>query len=183
VPAGSGGSRRRGHEIGLVLPSWVALVSLAAVAAAMLAFFVTGSPDDAEPAAPVALPSEPTNDTEPRKEPKPPAKPKPDPERERPDGRGGQADPVVPEAYVEVYNNSTVSGLAAQTAGELQDAGWNVVGTDNWYGSIPESTVYYPQRLREQAMLLARDLGVDRIRPAVSPMRFDRLTVILTASA
>ncbi|MGI8577465.1 MAG: LytR C-terminal domain-containing protein, partial [Nocardioidaceae bacterium] len=44
---------------------------------------------------------------------------------------------------------STVSGLAAQTAAELQDAGWQVVGTDNWYGNIPATTVYFPDRLPE----------------------------------
>ena len=30
------------------------------------------------------------------------------------------------------------------------------------------------------ARLLGRDLGINRLRPAIAPMRFDRLTVILT---
>jgi hypothetical protein len=62
----------------------------------------------------------------------------------------------------------------------LSGAGWKVVGTDNWYGSIPASTVYYPPRLKGQAKLLADEVGATRIRPAVEPMRFDRLTLILT---
>ena len=85
-------------------------------------------------------------------------------------------------AYVEVYNNSGLTGLAGETSAVLQDTGWRVVTTDNWYGEIPASTVYYPQRLGAQARLLARDLGVTRLHPAVPPMSFDRITVILTGT-
>jgi len=85
------------------------------------------------------------------------------------------------DVFVEVYNNSGISGLAGSTAGRLEGAGWQVVGSDNWYGTIPSSTVYYPDRLRDEAGLLARDLGIGRLKPAISPMRFDRLTLILTS--
>lgn len=85
------------------------------------------------------------------------------------------------EVYVEVYNNSNVTGLAKTTADKAAGAGWQVVASDNWYGTIPTSTVYYPERLSEAARLLARDLGIKRVRSAVDPMRGDRLTVILTA--
>ena len=84
------------------------------------------------------------------------------------------------QTYVEVYNNSGISGLAGTTAARAQGAGWQVVGSDNWYGTIPASTVYYPPRLEAAARLLGKDLGVNRLRPAVAPMRLDRLTVILT---
>jgi LytR cell envelope-related transcriptional attenuator len=84
------------------------------------------------------------------------------------------------DAYVEVYNNSAIKGLAARTAAALQDVGWQVVATDNWYGNIPSNTVYYPAKLKSQANLLAKDLGIRRTHPAVAPMRFDRLTVVLT---
>ena len=84
------------------------------------------------------------------------------------------------EVYVEVYNNSGISGLAGSTASKIYGAGWQVVGSDNWYGTIPQSTVYYPERLDAAAKMLARDLGIKRLKPAISPMRFDRLTVILT---
>jgi hypothetical protein len=40
--------------------------------------------------------------------------------------------------------------------------------------------VYYPERLAPAAKMLARDLGIKRLKPAISPMRLDRLTVILT---
>nr|WP_179665488.1 LytR C-terminal domain-containing protein [Nocardioides panaciterrulae] len=86
------------------------------------------------------------------------------------------------KVYVEVYNNSGITGLAGQVAGRATNAGWNVVGSDNWYGSVPASTVYYPQRLEKAAKLLALDLGIHRTKPAVDPMRLDRLTVILTGA-
>jgi hypothetical protein len=91
--------------------------------------------------------------------------------------------PVVRRSttYVEVYNNSGISGLAGRTATRAAGAGWQVVGSDNWYGTIPSSTVYYPARLLPAARLLARDLGIHRLMPAIAPMRGDRLTVILTA--
>jgi hypothetical protein len=85
------------------------------------------------------------------------------------------------DTYVEVYNNSGISGLAGSTASRAQGAGWQVVGSDNWYGTIPASTVYYPPRLFAQAQMLGKDLGISRLKPAIAPMRGDRLTVILTS--
>jgi hypothetical protein len=89
---------------------------------------------------------------------------------------------VVPEVFVEVFNNSGITGLAASTATRLEAAGWNVASTDNWYGNIPDNTVYYPDGMRDEATKLAKVLHFDRMRPAVSPMQFDRLTVILTSA-
>jgi LytR cell envelope-related transcriptional attenuator len=83
--------------------------------------------------------------------------------------------------YVEVFNNSGISGLAGSTAARAQGAGWNVVGSDNWYGTIDASTIYYPPRLRAAAKLLGKDLGIAHLKPSIPPMRGDRLTVILTA--
>jgi hypothetical protein len=85
------------------------------------------------------------------------------------------------EVYVDVYNNSNVTGLAGATAARIGAAGWQVVGSDNWYGTIPATTIYYPERLAAAARLLSKDLGVERIAPAVDPMSGDRLTLILTA--
>ena len=93
--------------------------------------------------------------------------------------RPQRPDPV-PKVFVEVYNNSGVTGLAAETARVLERAGWNVAATDNWYGNIPANTVYYPDSLHSQAKQLGKVLHITRVRPAVSPMQFDRLTVILT---
>ena len=79
------------------------------------------------------------------------------------------------EIYVEVYNNSNISGLAGQVAEKATGAGWKVVGSDNWVGTIPANTVYYPKRLKEEAELLALDLGIKRTYLAVAPMKLDRL--------
>ncbi len=100
----------------------------------------------------------------------PTAKPTPPPEPEIKRG----------EIYVEVYNNSNISGLAGRVAEKATGAGWQVVGSDNWVGTIPTNTVYYPKRLKDEAELLALDLGIKRTYLAVAPMKLDRLTVILT---
>ena len=85
------------------------------------------------------------------------------------------------DTHVEVFNNSGISGLAGSTAARAQGAGWQVVGSDNWYGTVDASTVYYPPRMLAAAKLLGKDLGIARVKPAIPPMRGDRLTVILTA--
>lgn len=88
--------------------------------------------------------------------------------------------PVVrAEVSVEVYNTSSIKKLAARTAVKASTLGWQVLGTDNWPGSVPAPTVYYGPRLEEAAKLLAKDLGIRRIRPSVDPMKPDRVTVIL----
>ena len=99
--------------------------------------------------------------------------------------RTHQSQPAKPkvdrsQVVVEVFNNSGVTGLAGSVAARTAHAGWQVVGSDNWYGTIPSSTVYFPPRLKAAGHLLALDLGIHRVMPAVAPMRLDRLTVILT---
>ena len=85
---------------------------------------------------------------------------------------------VVPKVLVEVFNNSGVTGLAGSKAALLRGAGWNVAAVDDWHGDIPADTVYYPPQLRHAAHELAAALHIHRLRPAVTPMEFDRLTVI-----
>lgn len=153
----------------LVFPSPVVMLSIVAVAMALVAFFLTrgGQPTEREvvlPAAQDASPSaQPTT-----KAPKPQQKPKP-----KPIQRG--------KVYVEVYNNSGITGLAGSVGEQATAAGWKVVGTDNWYGTIPTNTVYFPKRLERAAKQLALDLGIARTAPAAGAMKLDRLTVILTS--
>jgi hypothetical protein len=155
---------------GVVLPSPVVVLTVIAVAMAAIAFVATrgSGPEEREVATPVrgerttpAAPA-PTTTT-------PPPKPKPKPIR-----RG--------KVLVEVYNNSGITGLAAEVAGKAGDAGWNVVGADNWYGTIPATTVYFPPGKRRAAKQLALDLGIERTARADEPMKLDRLTVILTGA-
>jgi hypothetical protein len=45
---------------------------------------------------------------------------------------------------VRVYNNSTISGLAARAAADLRADGWNVAEISNYpYGIIPTTTAFY----------------------------------------
>jgi len=83
-------------------------------------------------------------------------------------------------AAVSVLNNTSIQGLAARYSVQVEQKGWTVGGIGDWNGQIVSNTVYYPSALEEQARLLADDLGIDRVRPAVAPMRTDRLTVILS---
>jgi hypothetical protein len=155
-------------ERGVVFPSPVMMLSIVAVTMAGVAWFATRHHEPTErlvtPAAHSSPSAHHSTYVPPKRQPQRPKRPAFD----------------RSQVVVEVYNNSTVSGLAARVAGQASHLGWQVVGSDNWYGTIPASTVYYPPRLQRAGHQLALDLGIHRTMPAVSPMRFDRLTVILT---
>jgi LytR cell envelope-related transcriptional attenuator len=169
-------AKRVRNQRGVVFPSPVVMLSVIAVAMAGIAFVATrgGEPTEREvtTVARDAQPSVSPSPTGPRA--------KPD---DKPSAKKTPVKPVVKRGsvYVEVYNNSGINGLAGQVGARASDIGWQVVGSDNWYGTIPASTVYYPQRLKAAAKMLALDLGIRRTAPAVDPMRLDRLTIILTA--
>ena len=159
--------RARG-ERGVVFPSPVVVLSIVAVAMAAIAFLATRgqAPTEREVTITAATSS-----------------PTPTPTPSMPTVKPRPTKPAIDKGkvYVEVYNNSGVTGLAGRVAGTATRAGWNVVGSDNWYGTIPASTVYFPPRLQRAARALALDLGIRRTVPAVDPMKLDRLTVILTS--
>ena len=163
---------RQRDEAGVAAPSPVVMLSVIAVAMAGIAFIATRD-DDGDRALQNVSQAEPrptvtaTATAEPRPLEPPRRKKKPAIRRSA--------------VIVEVYNNSGVRGLAGRTAGKASVLGWQVVGSDNWVGAIPAPTVYYGPRLEAAARLLGKDLGITRFRPAVAPMRPDRLTVILTA--
>ena len=177
------GWRSRRDEHGLVLPTRLMVASISMVALAGLGYVATQSGDDApDKAGPAAVSKHELSKTEITS-----------PDATAGSGNGATDDPT-PHAdptkaapvvhrgkvYVVVFNNSNVKGLAGKTATRAQRAGWNVVGTDNWYGTIDTSTVYYPARLKAAATLLAQDLGIARVKSSIAPMRNDRVTVILT---
>jgi hypothetical protein len=85
-----------------------------------------------------------------------------------------------PRPSVEIYNNTRERGLAERTATRAESAGWRVAGVDNWIGKIVTTTVYYPLGMSGHATQLASDLGIGHTKPALSNMKTDRLTVILT---
>jgi hypothetical protein len=162
-------ARRIRTERGVVFPSPVVILTIVAIFTAGVAFVATQGkpPTEREVAITAAQPSASTTPT--------PSMPTATPKKHQ--------KPAIDKGkvYVEVYNNSGVTGLAGRISTTATQAGWKVVGTDNWYGTIPASTVYYPAKLARAAKALALDLGIGRTAPAVDPMRLDRLTVILTS--
>jgi hypothetical protein len=159
------------EERGIVFPSPVMILSILAVAMAGVAWVATRHHEPTERLvtptsqhSPSARPSSSSQQTPPRHKANRPHKPSLDRSK----------------VVVEVFNNSAVSGLAGRVAAQTAHLGWQVVGSDNWYGTIPATTVYYPPRLAKAGHQLALDLGIHRTMPAVSPMRLDRVTVILT---
>ena len=157
---------RTRNERGVAYPSPLVMLSVIAVAMAGIAFVATkDQPATERQITPAAAP-EPTAT--------PTATPTPTPEKE-PEPRVQRH-----KVYVEVYNNTSISGLAGRVAQRATGAGWQVVGSDNWVGTIPASTVYFPPRLKAAARQLALDLGIRRVQPAVGAMKLDRLTVVLT---
>src|SRR4051794_25545047 len=161
------GRRSPRGEGGVVFPSPGGILTVLAVPMAGIAFVATR--DSAPKEKEITTISQPEATSTPTAEPKPTKAPKP------------QKPPVDrSKVYVVVFNNSNVTGLAGRVAAKAGQIGWQVVGSDNWYGTIPASTVYYPPRLERAGKLLALDLGIERTAPAVDPMRLDRLTVILT---
>ena len=192
---------KHGPEAGQATPSVVAVASVVAIVVAMVAFFASGNDGtsqaqsasstknfgpSAAPAGPVTAARTPAAEKPDTANHAKQAKKhhKRDQQKKKPrKQKRAEPTPEVPQVYVEVFNNTSIDGLAASPAAELQDAGWQVVGVDNWYGDIPASTVYHPDGMTAEANQLAEQLGIHRVRTAVAPMRFDRLTVILTEDA
>lgn len=155
-------------EHGFVLPTRLLALCVSAVAMAALVL-IANNPDKAP--ADEATPAQ----TTPSKAPATttPAKSEPAKPKAKPIKRG--------KVNVEIFNNTPVKGLAGGVATKAQNAGWNVVGADNWYGTVDASAVYFPPKLKAAAVALARDLGIKKVKLAEDPMRMDRLTVILTS--
>jgi hypothetical protein len=158
----------RRDEAGFVLPTRLLALSVSAVAVAALVFIANDPDDPAQTATPVRT-------TPTAKAPPTPTTPSATPvatPKEKPVKRA--------DTYVVVFNNTRTKGLAGGAAGKAKAAGWNVVGSDNWYGTVDGTAVYYPPRLKRAAQELGYDLGIKRLKPAQDPMQLDRLTVILT---
>ena len=164
----------------LILPLWAILLSALLCVGAAIWFVLTIDANDSTTPSASATTSASTA-AEPTSEPAP-SDPTSEPSETEPPEVEPTADPVARDIEVAVYNNSRVTGLARSTADKVRAAGWTVTGTGNWRGSIPETTVYYPDGFDEQAKLLGRDLDFGRVMPATAGMRDDRLTLILTGS-
>jgi len=168
---------RTNHQRGAVLPSPVVLLSVVAVVLAAVAFVATRGEEPVErdisatkaAATPSAEAADEPTDAEPSATPTQEEKPAPPPV-------------VRGEHSVVVFNNTAIRGLAARVSERVSSAGWKVAATDNWYGTVPATTVYFPKGKKAAARLLALDLGVARVLPADtdSDMSDTNLTIILT---
>ena len=74
---------------------------------------------------------------------------------------------------VRVYNNSTITGLAARAAEDFRRAGWPIDEVGNYpHGVIPTTTVYYRPGTDEEApaRALAQQFGM-RVNPRFEGMQ------------
>jgi hypothetical protein len=70
-------------------------------------------------------------------------------------------------APVVVLNNSRISGLAHQVAGELAAKGWQIESVGNAQGRLAQTTLYYPTGEHAAARHLAHDFpSIQAIRSA-----------------
>ena len=158
-----------------VLPGWFLTFTAAAcvvgvIGLAWVAFFV---PDDPQPAAAPASSPTPTDTptTTPSPTPSPSATPSPTPKPE----------PTVSRKDIDVavLNATRTSGLARQVSARATKAGWNVAAVGNWRSGAAQTAVHFPRGHKDEAQLLAKDLGIDAVLRSTGGMRSDRLTVIL----
>jgi hypothetical protein len=164
--------RRPRSRWSTVWPFLVALVVSAALAFAVVALVwddrgpgATAGTDVAAPEAtePAPTGSAPVTTEAPAAE--PPATEAPAPvETPAPAPEPDLATPVT------VFNSTSVSGLAADAAYQLEDAGWSEVDAGNYPGgTLPSSTVFYgTAELEVSARAVADVLGIDVVELAES---------------
>ena len=180
-PSPDQASSPRRDERGAVLPSPVVWLSIIALVVAAIAFVATRDADPKEREITTSSSDEtsdsstPTNgDTTDTDDPT---------DTTTPDEPKTTKPPVVrSEVGVVVFNNTSTSGLAGETLARVQEIGWNGIAADDWYGTIPATTVYFPPGMRDAAQKLALDLGIQRLVPADAAMSDTNLTVILTGA-
>ncbi len=166
--------RRTPSRNAYVPSSWFIVLTIVAVIAAAggLGWLLIGADDGSKDAATSPSTSATTPAPEPTETTEPTLTPTPTPTETEPT--------VARDTPVSVLNNTGTPGAASAFSTKVEDAGWTVGGVGNWQGLIGQNTVYYPEGLQDQAEQLAEDVGIDRVRPRVDPMRTDRLTIILS---
>jgi hypothetical protein len=82
-------------------------------------------------------------------------------------GAGGDGGSGVAKGPIRVYNNSTITGLATDAAGDFRARGWDVGEVANYpFGIISTTTVYYRPGTAEQGVAeqLGQEFGL-RVNP------------------
>jgi hypothetical protein len=90
--------------------------------------------------------------------------------------------PVNVKAPLLVLNNSRIHGLALTGKATFERGGWTVLGTGNFSGRLPQTTVYYSPGFKAAAQTLARQFPtVTTVLPRTSAVPGSApLTVVLT---
>jgi cytoskeletal protein RodZ len=89
--------------------------------------------------------------------------------------------PVAVKAPLLVLNNSRIHGLAEVGEATFSKGGWTVVGTGNYSGRLPETTVFYSPGFNAAAQTLARQFPtITAIQPRPAGVPGSALTVVLT---
>ena len=185
----------RSNQRGAVLPSPVVLLSIVAVVVAAFAFVATrdsgpeereitpSSSSDDNPGSQTPEGSDSTDGSDDTEGTDGTDSSDPTDATTTPDEPKKTKPPVVRgEVGVVVFNNTSITGLAGETLARVQEIGWSGLAADNWYGTIPATTVYFPPGMRDAAQKLALDLGIQRVIPADPAMSDTNLTVILTGA-
>ena len=190
------GAHRATHQPGrLLLPALIAVLGVCALAVGLIGWFHNDSGDPSglvtKPSAtssvgsdtgsPSSSPSASTSPSSTASE-DVSESPSPTPSASASPKATASTPVVIVRAPSVVLNQTRTVGLAARVAARLRAAGWTVTGTGNWRGSIASTTVYYPAGMEAAAQSLAKELGVDRVRPRVAGMLNNRLTVVLTSN-
>ena len=85
------------------------------------------------------------------------------------------------DTEVVVLNQTSRAGLAGEVADRLRAAGWTVPAVGNFRGTVPATTVYFPDGEQSAAEALAADLPTEpRVRPRFGNLSTTRLTVVVT---
>ncbi len=167
---------------GLSLPSWLVACCAAVVALALVGFVVTGERDSDVSAAP-RPPTRPRRPTASRTAAATAARRRQG-ATARSDGQGRRPRPSRSSGAPPTSRSTTTPASPAWPATPPRccrtaaGAWWPPTTGTARSRPTPSTT---RSSSKAQARLLARDLGVSRLHPAVAPMSFDRITVILTA--
>jgi hypothetical protein len=80
---------------------------------------------------------------------------------------------------VNVFNGSSVPGLARKMAGTLEEKDWVVKTIANWSGQkVQQSTIFYPIDAKGSAVALAAQVGA-QLKVATSSMSQTELTFVV----
>jgi LytR cell envelope-related transcriptional attenuator len=126
-----------------------------------------GEPAPASGAPGAPAPAPPGDGGEPMAAPPPPASSGGDTSGVRTGDARGERGTSAVRAPLRVYNNSTISGLAARAAEDFRRAGWSIDEVGNYpHGIIPTTTVYFRPGTGEEepALALGEQFGM-RVNP------------------